>query len=334
MRIAAIFRGGGPQGAEKQAPLPWASFDQHLLKLATQKGARRLRRRVTALSWDGGRPRLELGESEGVTYDFLIGAVGLNGSAFKLFDDLHFGYRPPKFTRSFISELYLGESEVKRLLGQAMHVFLLNIPKLKFVAITPKSHYATFIILGDEIDQEMIDRVFATPQVRSCLPPGWVIPVQTCKCQPRINTGPPANIFTDRVVLVGDCGVSRLYKDGIGAAYRLSKVLAVTAISHGIGAEDFRRHYWPACQEMARDNALGMALFTMDEQIKSWDFMRAGMLVAIRREQAGLSPPRLSSALWDTFTGSGSYVGILQRMVHPSVWVRVALESMRYLLAK
>ncbi|MEO5378290.1 MAG: hypothetical protein H7832_11000 [Magnetococcus sp. DMHC-6] len=333
MRIATIFRGEGPKGSEKQRPLPWDSFDQFILAIACCKGAHHLPHRVTKLTWDQGRPQIHCEQSKPQTYDLLVGAVGLNGPGIKLFDDLHFGYRPPKTTRAFVGELYYGEEEVKRLLGHAMQVFLLNIPKLKFAAITPKGPYATLVILGDEITPELTERLLQTPQVQQCLPTGWSLPVIPCHCQPKINIGPPHKPYADRVVLVGDCSVSRLYKDGIGAAFHLAKSVAMTAITHGISNQDFKKHYWPACRTMAWDNRLGHLMFTLDKYFLNNHPARVGMLATIRQEQAKHpeSLGMLSRALWDTFTGSATYRSIFPRSLHPKVIARMIWEGTKSL---
>ena len=59
--------------------------------------------------------------------------------------------------------------------------------------------------------------------------------------------------------MIGDCGVTRLNKDGIGAAYRTAKAAARTAIFEGVSAEDFRKHYWPVCQAISGDNRFTFA---------------------------------------------------------------------------
>ena len=195
-RIATIFRGGGPRGAENQHPLPWTGFDQHLLELAVQKGARHLPNFVTGLEWRAGFPTVLTQESPPSRVDLLVGAVGINHTkSLALFESLGFGYVRPKTTRSYITELYYGEKDVQKYLGGAMHVFLLNINHLKFAAITPKGHYATVVLLGDRIDHHLVEQFFQAPEVRKCLPQGWAIPVQTCRCQPWINIGPPPNLL-------------------------------------------------------------------------------------------------------------------------------------------
>ncbi|MBF0370443.1 MAG: hypothetical protein HQL52_13400 [Magnetococcales bacterium] len=330
MRIASIFRGGGPRGSETQMPLPWDSFDAFLLHLACCKGARHIQQRVVRLSREDGRPQVHTEDGQTRTYDLLVGAVGINGPGMRLFEELDFGYKPPKTTKAFIAEFYFGEEQVERLLGHAMHVFLLDMPGLKFAAMTPKGHYATFIILGDKIDRELVERVYAQPQVQRCMPPGWEIPVEPCHCQPRINIGPPVKPYGDRVVMVGDCGVSRLYKDGIGAAYRLGKICAFTALTHGVSAQHFEKHYWPSCRDMAWDNRLGHLFFDVDRHLLGHDAIRTAILNVIRREQNSPDKePLLGGALWDTFTGSASYRNILARAGHPSVVMQLLTETIK-----
>lgn len=332
-RIACIFRGGGPKGAESQCPLPWESFDRHLLQHALAQGARRIAHRVSGIDRDPeGRPRLHVRGHPPRTCDLLVGALGLNSPAIHLFEQLGFGYRTPRHTRAYLAELYYGEEDVDRLLGHAMHIFLLNIPRLEFAALVPKGHYATFIILGHEVDQELVSRVLAAPQVHRLFPLGWELAVTPCQCQPRIQVGDPEQPYGDRVVMVGDATVSRLYKDGIGAAYRTAKAAAMTAVFHGVDAASFQRHYWPVCHELSRDNRLGHMVFNTVSLFQRFRFLRLGLLDAVTRER-GLDGTRpLSSALWDTFTGSAPYREILLRSLRPDALARLALGSLKGLL--
>ena len=330
-RIATIFRGGGPKGAEHQNPLPWISFDLFLLQLALEKGARHIDQNVTGLAWRNGMPTVLTQEQPAQSFDLLVGAIGINhAKSIQLFESLGFGYRPPKTTRAYVAELYYGDKDVQHYLGRAMHVFLLNIPRLKFAAITPKGHYATLILLGDKIDPALVEQFYHAPEVQKCLPPGWEIPVKTCQCQPWINIAPPIHPYGDRVVMVGDAGVSRLYKDGIGAAYRMAKLIAHTALNHGISARHFRRHYWPSCRAMGWDNRLGHVLFALDGLFRLFPPLRRGMMRMLKKQLClkGLSSP-LCSAFWNTFTGSASYVQIAKNMFHPKVVFHLIVETGR-----
>ncbi|MBF0263225.1 MAG: hypothetical protein HQL97_15450 [Magnetococcales bacterium] len=344
MRIASIFRGAGPMGAESQSPLPWSSFDHHLLEMAKKQGAVHIARRVHHLErCADGRVRIHLAPTrQGAEevdetpdpYDLVIGCVGLNGAGVKLFEAFDFGYRPPKSDRAWVAELYMGAEEVRRRLGNAMHIFLLDVPGMKFAALTPKGHYATFILLGEGVNEELARQVCHTRVIRELFPEGWETPVRPCHCLPRINVGPPTRPFGDRVVLVGDCASSRLYKDGIGAAYRMAKACAYTALTRGISAEAFRLGYWPACQEMDRDNRLGHLLFSMDGLLRHVPPFRRGILQVIGDEQQRTDDPRrMSSAMWDTFTGSSSYKEIFRRAGHPVILWRLLVATLGALLS-
>ncbi|MBF0283843.1 MAG: hypothetical protein HQL51_05230, partial [Magnetococcales bacterium] len=290
-RIASIYRGGGPRGSESQNPLPWDSFDWFLLRLAVGLGARHIPLRVKNLDWDGGKPRVHTESSLPQTYDLLVGALGLNAPALKLFTQLGFGYQPPRSARAWIGELYYGQEQVEKMLGNAMHIFLLDTPGLQFAALTPKGHYATLIVLGKQVNQALVQQVLQDPELRALFPPGWEIPVLPCDCQPRIQIGDPRNPFGDRVVMVGDCSVSRLYKDGIGAAYRTAKACALTAITHGVSKEAFRRYYAPTCATLSWDNRIGHLLFGLDGAFKRFPFFRRALISVVRWEQQQPPPP-------------------------------------------
>jgi len=120
------------------------------------------------------------------------------------------------------------------------------------------------------------------------------------------------------VVFVGDCAVTRLYKDGIGAAYTTAKAAATTAVFQGVSAADFKRHYWPACRYLNHDNTIGKLIFAFTRQVQRLAFSKRGILRMVAREQSqkgGTS--RMSGVLWDTFTGSATYRDIFLRTLMP-----------------
>jgi flavin-dependent dehydrogenase len=311
--------------------LPWRSFDLFLLEEAQRLGVRLRPGRVVRLDWDEtGRPQVHGAKGAPTSYDLLVGAVGVNGSGARLFDALQFGYQPPPTVKAFIGEFYLGKATVEPLLGRAMHIFLLDIPGLEFMAITPKGHYATMILLGEPITPALIDTVIRHPAVQGCLPSGWTHPVMPCQCQPRVNVGDPLHYYADRVVMVGDASVSRLYKDGIGAAYRTAKACATTVLTQGISAAAFERHYRPACRRLSWDNRLGHAVFAGVGLLRSSPRLQNSMVATIRQELA-TGQRGLSGALWGAFTGSEAYRNILLGCLHPMVWGRLGLNVFRSL---
>ena len=92
--------------------------------------------------------------------------------------------------------------------------------------------------------------------------------------------------FFERLVFVGDCGESRLYKDGIGGAYRTAKAAAKTAVFERVSAEDFRRQYDPVCKALARDNAIGKVIFRITRLIQALRWARRGCCAWWRRNSS------------------------------------------------
>jgi flavin-dependent dehydrogenase len=325
-RIGVVHRGAGPRGIKE---IKWGSLDSHLFELAQSKGATGIRDKIVEFGWDGERPRVR--SRDGVTrdYDLLVVAVGVNSTALKLLPRLEPGYNPPHVSRTVTREYYLGAEQVGRSLGDAMHIFLLNIARLEFAAIIPKGDYATVCLLGDDIDDALMRTFLDRPEVRGIMPSGWQPEDISCHCQPHINVRAAIQPFTDRVVFIGDCATSRLYKDGIGAAYSTAKAAATTAVFHGISANAFRRHYWPTCRAMAHDNRFGKLSFAITGMIQKHRFMRRALVRMAAMEQ-GLEhhPGRVSVMLWDMFTGSAPYRKIFFRGLHPAFLARFAWSMM------
>ncbi|MDX1741876.1 MAG: hypothetical protein R3178_11305, partial [Rhodothermales bacterium] len=144
-------------------------------------------------------------------------------------------------------------------------------------------------------------------------------PDNVCHCFPRINVKGARRPYSDRLVFIGDSGVSRLYKDGIGAAYRTSKAAAGAIAFHGFSEEALRKHYWPACRAINLDNALGKFIFGFSHLIQKARFSRRGVLRMTALEQASETSQRImSSVLWDLFTGSAPYREVLLRTLKPT----------------
>ncbi len=313
-RIAAVYRGNGPRESE---PVEVAGFDRHLLDLSSGAGARVVRRMASLVDWETGRPRVTSPDGTSSVYDLLVVATGVNSQAMRLFADDAQRYGAPKVQRTFICEFRLGTDVVRQTFGTSMHVFLLDIPRLGFAAIVPKGEFATLCLLGDDLDDRLVEEFLATVEVRRCFP-GGVVPALACHCYPQINVGAAVRPFGDRIVWIGDSGVARLYKDGIGSAYRTSKAAARTAVFHGISSEDFRKHFWPACRALNLDNLIARVVFGVTHLIQHSSILRRGVVRMTAREQAqpGMSG-QMSSVLWDTFTGSAPYRDILVRTMKP-----------------
>ncbi len=325
-RIAAVHRGGGPCGMQPTS----GGLDGFLLEQALAQGAHLRRARMDGMQWDIGRPQIKTQAGNWETYDLLAVAVGINSSALKLFEAAGLNYRPPRSTKTYICEFCLGRDRIRRDLGSSMHVFLLNLPRLGFAALIPKGEYVTLCLLGEEIDKSLIQAFLGSHEVRQTLPAHWQVPDQFCHCSPKISVSSAFRPFADRIVFIGDCGTTRLYKDGIGAAYRTSKAAAKTAIFDGISAENFRRHYWPVCQAIRNDNRIGKLVFAGTRLIQNNRVARAALWQMVSEEQRiDGARRRMSIVLWDTFTGSAPYRQVLLRTLHPVFWSRFLWNILR-----
>ncbi len=325
-RIAAVHRGAGPRDI-KQAK--WLSFDGYLQSLAVERGARVCPTRVSNVHrLADGRIQLSAKGQEHPPYDLVAVAIGVNSAIERMFKGFDFEYQPPKTTKTAIREYFLGEQQVGRCLGSAMHVFLLDIPRLEFAAIIPKGDYATVCLLGEEIDGQLLEDFLQAPEVQECFPSGWQWDQPGCFCSPRINVQGAKTPYADRLVFLGDCGTTRLYKDGIGAAYRVAKAAATTALYQGVAASDFQRHYWPACKKINSDNNIGKLIFIVVRQIQRWRFARRAVLKMVAGEQhKAPQHRRMSTVLWDTFTGSAPYQEVFLRTLHPAFLARLLWEA-------
>ena len=323
MRIGAVHRASGPRDLED---IKYGSFDGYLQTLAIEKGAYVHRQLVTGIERRDGR--FELATREGKwQYDLVVVAAGVNSSVLKLFGQAPDGYQPPDTAKTFIREYLLGEEVISRYLGSSMHVFLPNIPGLEFAAIIPKGDYASVCLLGDGIDKNVLETFLTSDPVSRCMPPGWNAAEKSCQCAPRINVKGAARPYIDGGVFIGDAGVTRLFKDGIGAAYRTAKAAARTAVFHGVSSEDFERHFMPVCEGIEKDNAIGRWMFGVSAHVQQHATARRAVLrMATQEQRRRPASRRMSMILWDLFTGSATYREILGRAMHPAFAGRLSWD--------
>ncbi len=325
--IATVSRGGGPKGhliADKE------SFDHFLLAAAEQEGAVRMPLLVDRIEFRDGLPRLWANKQEVLTADAVVGAFGVNGQAAKLVEDLGFGYREPPLVTAAIAELGMDPAAVAERFGNAIHLFLIPDKGIKFAAMIPKGDYVTLCILGTSVNAKTALEFLEKPIARNVL--GNVDYRVECRCLPKMNVGAPKRPFADRIVMCGDAGSTRLFKDGLGAAYLMGKAAAKTVVFYGVGREDFRRGYAPIYTSLVRDNYYGRYLYGITDLYRKNGFLTRGLLNQVRAEQARQSDTRiLSSVLWDMFTGNERYKAIVPRALsmrmHFELWRTFGLQA-------
>ena len=307
--IATVYRGGGPKG---MIPEGKESFDYFLLKDAITEGAVLNPLRVDRIEFRDKKPVLFSKDGELGQFDLVVGAFGVNSTTPKMFEGIGFGYQEPPTVTTAIAELLLGEENVETHFGNSVHLFLLPDKGMKFAAMIPKGAYVTLCILGKEMNANTISEFLEKPVVKNVLN---TIPYTVgCRCLPKMNAGAPMKPFTDRVVTCGDAGSTRLFKDGLGAAYLMGKAAAKTALFQGVSAKHFQEDYYPVYHSIIIDNRYGQFLFTVTHVYRKNRILTEGMLRVVRREQQGPADHRiLSSILWNMFTGNERYKNIFPK---------------------
>jgi flavin-dependent dehydrogenase len=312
-RIAALYRGNGPrEGADSHLE----SFDGYLQNMVVEMGAKVVPELITGVDYNDDKPSLKYGDGKQAQYDLVAMAAGVNSNIINMLKDLPGDYEPPKTTRGYICEFRSTREEILRILGRAVHVFLLDIPRFEFAAIIPKGQFVTVVMVGEDLDQELVHAFLNDPVVRRTFPTDATPCV--CSCSPLINLGARKRPYGDRVVMVGDSGITRLYKDGIGAAFRTGKAAATSAVFHGVSAADFEKHFWPTCRNIVNDNRVGKVMFATNAIMKNSRLTRKAMLRMAQKEQEKTTArPHMSTLLWNMFTGSAPYVEMFRGTLHP-----------------
>jgi flavin-dependent dehydrogenase len=342
-RIATTFRGAGPRHL---ASFQGIGLDQYLLKEAVAKGARVIPSRVQQIIWvdhstdknPGDRlPAVQTRNGDLEKYDFLAVTSGVNSSLLNSIHQLGEGYIPPQTTRLLVREYHLGEEIISQYLGPVFHGFLLDIPGLDYGAIIPKGEVMTVCLLSSrgDLDPAVMDQFLSDSAVRLILPPMFDKDDFACHCRPSINVKGCEQPFADRMVFIGDSGVSRLYKDGIGAAYKSAKIVASTTVFQGISKQAFQKGFFPACRRTRKDNRIGKLIFRLIAQIQNFPFARKAVLEMVTAEQQGQADPSrgMSALMWDMLTGGAPYQEVLHRALHPAFWTKFLTHLIRSLFS-
>lgn len=326
-RIASVYRGGGPKG---MVGGDYESFDHYLLQQAVAEGAEHQLVKIDHVEMRKDRPVLFAQNKELMTADLLVGAYGLSSTS-KLFEGLGFGYNEPPVITTAIAELKMTEETVHEVFGNTINLFLLPDKGLKFAAMIPKGDYVTLCLLGTSIDVDTVPNFLAKPIVQRFLPDSVPYSVE-CRCLPKMNVGAPTVPYSDRIVVCGDCGSTRLFKDGLGAAYLMGKAVAKTVVFHGVGKQHFENIYRPVYDSIIQDNMFGRILFTATDIMRKNKTLTRGMLETVRKEQRACGTRTLSTILWEMFTGNERYKNIFPKTLSPRMNLSLAANSLKALV--
>jgi flavin-dependent dehydrogenase len=302
-RIFTVFRGRGPR--EGLAPRP-ASFDAWLLEQARERGAQVRRVRVREVL-PGARPQVVAGD-ELVEADLVMLATGVNSRSPL---SAGWGYRPPR-TQTMAQDEGLCPAQFA---PDVVHVYFGHPPGLLFGAVIPKGRYASVSLLGRSLSPDAVADFLEGHGLGSLMPGGRT---RLCGCWPRVAVSAAREFYANRLVVVGDAAVTRLYKDGIGAAALTAEGATRTAVQRGIARGDFARGYAPLCRRLAADGRYGRLCFALWDLTRRAPALLRGWQAAIRAERERPPVERLHMRiLWGMFTGDMSYRRIFWLSVSP-----------------
>ena len=310
-RIVSVYRGAGPR-LNDGLPLP-ASFDGWLLAEAQKRGARLIKAHVRAVR---AAPRpLVFTTHEEIQADLVIMATGVNSRSPL---DLAWGYEPPLTETMAQDEIRTAD----RMLENGVHIFLEKPAGLIFGALIPKGRYTNLSLLGHGLPADAVSQFLEAHGMETLAQDKNKL---LCGCSPRIAISTARGYYADRLVVVGDAAVTRLYKDGIGSAFITAEAAARTAIFRGVSRQDFLAGYHPACQRIAADNLFGRLLFRLWSLIFHIPLLRKSWTRSIRNEGNQSGDQRIHTrVLWGVFTGDDSYRNLF--------WMSVSFPALKHFL--
>jgi flavin-dependent dehydrogenase len=327
--IATVYRGGGPKGMSSDGK---ESFDNFLLKEAIREGAAHNPARIDRIEMRNKKPVLFSKDAEISEFDLVVGAFGVNSTTANNLEEIGFGYKEPPTVTTAIAELNLGQEMVAEYFGSSVHLFLLPDKGMKFAAMVPKGSYVTLCILGKEMNANSVNDFLARPVVKGVLKS---VPYSVeCRCLPKMNVGAPEIPFTDRVVMCGDAGSTRLFKDGLGAAYLMGKAVAKTAVFQGVSKQHFHEDYLPVYKSLVTDNLYGRFLFAVTDIFRKNRTLTKGMLGVVRKEQRSSSRRILSTILWNMFTGNERYKNVFPKSLDVRMHANLLTEFAKILIGR
>jgi flavin-dependent dehydrogenase len=258
---------------------------------------------VIAVTWDR-KPIIHTAQNR-FAADLVILATGVNSRS-PLGDE--FGYQPPRTEIMAQDEFPLPEGWP----SDQVRSYFQKPQGLVFGALIPKGSYVNISLLGRGLAADAISDFIEAHELNEDLP---VSSGSLCGCTPRIAVGLAKRYFGDRWVAVGDAAVTRLYKDGIGAAFSTAEKAVHTALTVGISEAAFRKGYRPLCKEIVKDNNYGRILFRLWDLTLRFRVLMSVWVGIIRSEEDLPRSQRIHSRiLWGMFTGSEPYRQLFRKL--------------------
>ncbi|MCR4289585.1 MAG: hypothetical protein NUV86_04915, partial [Candidatus Scalindua sp.] len=326
--IMAVYRGNGPLYSTHTES---HSFDDFLLKHVIKQGVTVISESVQDISLSSNLniPATVIygkgDQRNKMEADLVVGAFGINSNMANKIENLKFGYISPKTIRTCQMEIPLDPAFIKNSFKDNIQVFALGIEPFRFASMVPKDNYVTVSLIGSRnlTSNDLIDFI-NHPTVRKNLPHNWEMPEKFCMCLPKIVLSHAKNPFTDRLVLVGDASISRIFKNGLESAYMTSQLAVRAAFEYGISSEDFARHYYkPARKLLAMDNRLGAIILAISDFITRQNWLVKARLSYVEDKRGSWIANHLNTLLWNMVTGDAPYHKILIQALNPLFQIKL-----------
>ncbi len=324
--IVTIFRSNGPRCPELTNN---AGYDDFLLRHLESQGVTVISAAVEEIELPE-HPQdpvnvvyVESGVREKIAADLAVGAFGLDTELTKRIVGRKFGYRTPQSVRSCNASLYLGHAIIQKKFHNAVHVFAPEIKPIASGMFIPNGNYATVSLIGKEDTTKAHLLAFLNhPSARKLLPHGWTPPEDLCICFPRIPVNHAEHPYTNRLVIIGDAGISGGYKNGIESAFDTARLAACAAFDHGISSENFRKAYYdPALKLLAQARFYGNLISRIHNYTTSGTQLVNVQFDHLEKRRNDWSALQINGILWDVVAGNTRYKNIFTRMINPRLHV-------------
>ena len=343
--ISTIFHGNGPRCHEITGN---SGYDDFLLRHVESQGVTVISATVEEIEL----PELphvpvnvvyaESGVRKKIVADLAVGAFGLDTELTKRIVGRNFGYRPPLSVRSCNASLYLGHAFIQEKFRNTVHVFAPVIKPIASGTFIPNGDYATVALTGrEDITKAHLLSFLNHPAARKLLPHGWTPPEDLCICFPRIAVSHAEHPYTNRLVIIGDAGISNAYKNGIESAFDTARLAAGAAFGHGVSSENFRKEYYnPALKLLSQAHFYGSLISRIHSYTTSGTHLVNVQFDYLEKRQNDWPALQINGILWDVATRNTRYKDIFMRMVNPRLHVAMfrhvfaALVKQGYCLAK
>jgi len=201
------------------------------------------------------------------------------------------------------------------------------LPEVEFGAITPKLNHLSINIAGRNVNNSIMHRFLALPQVARLLPKEYEEKGSEIYFPGCFPTSPAGNIFADRMVVIGDAsGMLRSFKGkGVNSAI-LGGIAAAQIIVHrGLTAKAFRRFYLPVFRQVREDILYARMARFLTNMLAN----RGSMDLVLTLAQ---SSPSLRRALAEAVSGACPYKTIMHRLINERILWRGGSKLLKKLL--